>query len=349
MKKVIIKGALTDVLPLSMPSKKVTLSNVPPFISDEILLEALSRHGKPVSSIKRIPITSQSPLLKHIVSFRRFMYMIIKDDAKLDIAFNFHVDGFDYVVFATTGRMRCLCCGKEGHLVRNFPDCGTNSRDIINEPAAQQPAEMDQAEADPVVESPREQTGADESAKARSVSADNVDTGTRHGGELANVENSEVETDAVESINVAKTNIHLTVVNDDGIEMAAEQELFKAPMKRKKSNRDDGPRLVKKADVAESDEPNTESESELSDSSVSLSQAEGSSRSYNAENIKLFLQSTKNRRGVRVIEYFPDLHQFTEKAKHLMAESCFTNKEVYRLKKIVRKLTSETNDESKEV
>lgn len=48
--------------------------------------------------------------------------MIIKDDVELDIAFNFRIDGFGYVVFATTGRMRCLCCGKEGHLVCNCPD-----------------------------------------------------------------------------------------------------------------------------------------------------------------------------------------------------------------------------------
>lgn len=32
-----------------------------------------------------------------------------------------------------------------------------------------------------------------------------------------------------------------------------------------------------------------------------------------------------------------------------MAESCFTNKEVYRWEKVARKLTSEMNDESKQV
>uniref|UniRef100_A0A9J7YHV5 RRM domain-containing protein n=1 Tax=Cyprinus carpio carpio TaxID=630221 RepID=A0A9J7YHV5_CYPCA len=62
----------THVLPLSMPSKKVLLSNVPPFISDETLVRILSRYGKLVSPIKMIPIGSGSPLLKHVVSFRRF-------------------------------------------------------------------------------------------------------------------------------------------------------------------------------------------------------------------------------------------------------------------------------------
>ncbi|KAK3523433.1 hypothetical protein QTP86_033477, partial [Hemibagrus guttatus] len=161
--------------------KKVTLSNVPLFISDDILREALSRHGKPVSSIKRIPIASQSPLLKHAVSFRRFVYMIVKDDAELDLTFHFCIDGFDYVVFTTTGKMRCLCCGKEGHLVTNCPDrtikdSDTNSDDKISEQAVQRLAEVDQAEAHPVVEPLRERRGVDESAEAGSVSADNVDT-----------------------------------------------------------------------------------------------------------------------------------------------------------------------------
>uniref|UniRef100_A0A9J7X201 Uncharacterized protein n=1 Tax=Cyprinus carpio carpio TaxID=630221 RepID=A0A9J7X201_CYPCA len=61
-----------SVLPLSIPSKKVLLSNVPPFISDETLVRIMSRYGKLVSPIKMIPIGCGSPLLKHVVSFRRF-------------------------------------------------------------------------------------------------------------------------------------------------------------------------------------------------------------------------------------------------------------------------------------
>lgn len=38
-------------------------------------------------------------LLKHIVSFRCFVYMIIDDDAELDIALKFRIDDYDYTVF----------------------------------------------------------------------------------------------------------------------------------------------------------------------------------------------------------------------------------------------------------
>ncbi len=70
--RVTVGGEFIPVLPLSLPSKRVTLSNVPPIMSDDILIQALSRYGKLVSPIKKIPISTESPLLKHIVSFRRF-------------------------------------------------------------------------------------------------------------------------------------------------------------------------------------------------------------------------------------------------------------------------------------
>lgn len=64
-------GVVTDsVLSLSTSLKKVTLSNVVPFIKHEVLAQTLLRYGKLVSLIEKIPIASKSPLLKHLVSFR---------------------------------------------------------------------------------------------------------------------------------------------------------------------------------------------------------------------------------------------------------------------------------------
>ncbi len=111
-KGIVIDGKFVSVLPLSMPSKRVTLSNVPPFLSDEIIVEAISRYGKLVSPIKKIPISATNPLLKHIVSFRRFAYMIVQDDEELDLSLSFRVDGFDYIIFVTTARTKCFGCKK---------------------------------------------------------------------------------------------------------------------------------------------------------------------------------------------------------------------------------------------
>ena len=43
---VVIRDSLIPVLPLSMPSRKILLSNVPPFLSDEQIAKELSHFGK---------------------------------------------------------------------------------------------------------------------------------------------------------------------------------------------------------------------------------------------------------------------------------------------------------------
>ncbi len=124
----------------------------------------------------------------------------------------------------------------------------------------------------------------------------------------------------------------------DGIEMETEQSEFKVPYKRKKSG-DFQAIKAKKADVeVVYGEDEMESGSESSDSSVSLSQSDFSSRSYEVDDIKLFLRATKNKRGVRVDEYFPDTKQFVGKTRLFMSEGLFTNKEVYRFKEDSEKI-----------
>ncbi|KAI2645946.1 Phosphoribosylaminoimidazole-succinocarboxamide synthase [Labeo rohita] len=135
----------------------------------------------------------------------------------------------------------------------------------------------------------------------------------------------------------------------DDTRMETGQADFKVPLKRKKSGKGLIVRHAKKADTTElSDKDETESDSESSDSSVSLSQSDFSGRHYEVDDIKLFLRATKNKRGVHVNEYFPDIKQFVEKTKCFMMECSFTNKEVYQLKKIVRKLNSELSNEDSE-
>lgn len=117
-----INGIFTPVLPLSTPSKKVTLSNVPPFIPNEVLIGLLARYGKTVSPIKMIPIGTKSPFLKHVVSFRCYVYMILQDNIdELDLSLNFRHENFNYVIFATTNNMKCFNCGEMGHMICACP------------------------------------------------------------------------------------------------------------------------------------------------------------------------------------------------------------------------------------
>uniref|UniRef100_A0A0E9UW22 Uncharacterized protein n=1 Tax=Anguilla anguilla TaxID=7936 RepID=A0A0E9UW22_ANGAN len=43
---------------------------MPPMVTNEMLTQALSRHGKIVTPIKKLSGGFQSPLLKHVMSFR---------------------------------------------------------------------------------------------------------------------------------------------------------------------------------------------------------------------------------------------------------------------------------------
>ncbi|KAK3506380.1 hypothetical protein QTP70_017252, partial [Hemibagrus guttatus] len=121
---IVINNELKLVSPLSSPAKKVILSNVPPFISDKVIANELSRYGRLVSPIKRIPLGCKSSLIKHLVSFRRMVFMVFKEGTEeLNVVFKFSVDGFDYNIFVSSDAdIKCFKCGKTGHLVRACPE-----------------------------------------------------------------------------------------------------------------------------------------------------------------------------------------------------------------------------------
>ncbi len=63
-----VSGLFEAAQPLTQPAAQITLSNVPPFISDDFLLRELSRHGKMVSPIRKLLSGCESLLLRHVVS-----------------------------------------------------------------------------------------------------------------------------------------------------------------------------------------------------------------------------------------------------------------------------------------
>ena len=52
---IVINDTFVSVLSLATPANRVTLSNVPPFIGDEILTRELSSHGKLFHLSRKLP------------------------------------------------------------------------------------------------------------------------------------------------------------------------------------------------------------------------------------------------------------------------------------------------------
>ncbi|KAK3535352.1 hypothetical protein QTP70_009669 [Hemibagrus guttatus] len=108
------------------PSKKIILSNVPPFLKNDTIAKELFRYGKLVTPIRKIHMGSKAPESQNskIASFRRRVYMVLNNGVEeLDLAMKFGVDGFDYTVCVSTDSgMKCFNCGEAGHLVRACPE-----------------------------------------------------------------------------------------------------------------------------------------------------------------------------------------------------------------------------------
>ncbi|TWW54865.1 hypothetical protein D4764_0016330, partial [Takifugu flavidus] len=90
-----VEGKFVQVTPLTQLAARITLSNMPLFVSDEFLAKKLSRHGKLVSPIRKVLAEA-------------FNY-----------PFDVRVDDFDYI--ATSSALKYFNCGKEGHLARACP------------------------------------------------------------------------------------------------------------------------------------------------------------------------------------------------------------------------------------
>lgn len=350
---VVVDNAFVPVLPLSLPSKKVILSNVPPFIKNDVLAPVLERYGKLVSPIKMIQIGCKSPLLKHVVSFRRFVYMVLNESREdLDLTFNLKHDEFNYVIFATTNNMKCLSCGELGHLVRACPRKDDKSKQnavpVLAEKTGVIEGETVRMEL-PSVSDAVEENSANTSKNVNPAVAS---------GDTAASKQMDSEGTAVVAMEEALVTNKIQSSNGLGdmqssdksqdMELEGDQDLkeqdecvFKTPQKRRMKQRHYS--KLKKGENVNPSQTDTESETDLSECSVSfdLSQDDSLNQSYTVDDIKIFLRKTKSARNVRISKYFPDLAQFAEKARFFKSEGLFSDQEVFRLKKILTKVSSQ--------
>ncbi len=342
---VVIQDTFTPVIPLVQPAKRIILANVPPFIKDETLINELSRHGKIVSQMKRIPLGCKSPLLKHVVCFRRQLYMILKCDLdELNLSFKFKVDGFDYVVFATSDTMRCFSCGQEGHVRRACPERVNDSEPGPSRETVHDSGSAMLTESSAVGDDGSNAAGQSLNSGEKGPDAVSADVVGR------NIESGEEENDvAADVVDVAESIVEEEEMVTD---IVSDETLFKIPnIKRKRARKSSEMAKMSRSTTAGSVKLDDSEGSMIddSDSEVVDSKTGRSRRSdYNFDKIKSFLQKTKNAKNVQFEEFFADRRMFINSVIVLMkgeGGEQFTVQEIYRLKKLVSKLKLELQNE----
>lgn len=341
---VVIQGTFTPVLSLVNPAKKIIISNVPPFLKNELLEKELGRHGKLVSPIKMIPISCKSPHLKHVVSFRRQVHMILKkSDEELNIVFKFKVDDFDYTVHVTSETMKCFGCGTVGHVIRSCPErVGETSRS-----AAVNAAEPPSDRAESVTPLPDEQQGITQ------VSQEEIRDGSDQENEAMEDSVSKQSEQNVQddfSVGCTATRVAESVLLNEE-DVLKDVDLSKMSTKRKNPEN-----KLNTEQVTKVSRSNLMSSSQLDEGLMNTQESESDACGetqmdvesvYSFTRIQSFLQRTKGMRSMKIDDFFPDLKLFHDSVKLFMknterpGQPTFTDQEIFRLKKMMIKVRAQ--------
>ncbi|KAK3537880.1 hypothetical protein QTP70_022160, partial [Hemibagrus guttatus] len=100
---IVVSGEFVLVSPLIAPTVRVTVSNVPPFIPNGEIERGLTCYGKLASAIRTVPLGCKNGALKHVMSFRRHVFMFLNEQ-ELDVWFRVGYEGRTYMVYASTVR-----------------------------------------------------------------------------------------------------------------------------------------------------------------------------------------------------------------------------------------------------
>ncbi|XP_038566621.1 uncharacterized protein LOC119897117 [Micropterus salmoides] len=235
---------------------------------------------------------------------------------ELNLSFQLKIDGFDYVLFATSDVMKCFGCGKEGHVIRVCPEkpAGTESGQTAGEGTSGQKeagkkggisdkeqrgrAEMKNRE---------EETGGDNSGDGEQMEGGNQTVSCRE-KDTSNCQSISDEGNKADETQNSKTaGPEEILAGSADIDMVGEESSLTITRQKRKSEIDSKGSKAKKVTVRKDKQKQTVKESMAEyDSSVEgrldvslnkMTPGELNKQIYGVEKIKLFLQKTKNVKG----------------------------------------------------
>lgn len=113
---------------LVSPAKRIILSNVSPSLPHEILEKELKQMKlQVVSPVRFIGAGIPKEGYKHILSFRRQVYVVCNEHDKLPDSLVIQFRGNAFRVFLTTDEIRCFQCKRIGHVASKCPTNSDNS------------------------------------------------------------------------------------------------------------------------------------------------------------------------------------------------------------------------------
>ncbi|KAA0713542.1 Transposon TX1 uncharacterized 82 kDa protein ORF 1 [Triplophysa tibetana] len=357
-----IRDTFLPVLPISNPSKKVILSNVPPFITNESLERLLARYGKLVAPIKMIPLGLKNPELKHVLSFRRQTFMILNAEIQsLNTSAKTNLMGKDYTIYISSESMRCFTCGKYGHTKLSCPDNVEADNNNVTGPNAsveQQPLVLTTNESDC-----NDGDRIDQNAEAPSTST--VEESVSDHVTSKHVDDSNPMTENTDM------NVVRVIQSEEGIRGIETDEISESnrPVDGAEIAEPGGESVDSQASglcLSQSEEglmmegseaQSMDSESELSDIAESQErpavndQSFKSKRYYTIKMLRWWSSGTFNQRKPKLEKYFPDLKLFLESCATVMRKATLEELDQlkrYRIKKYMSLVKRKIKHMSKE-
>lgn len=317
-----IKDTFVNVMPLSSPTKKVVLSNVPPFVRNDKLEEILERYGKLMSPVKMIPLGCKNAELRHVMSFRRQAIMILKSQNEaLNLSVKLSIDNKDYTIFISSETMKCFVCGEFGHVRQNCPN--KNGANVNIAAAAVSEEVKSQANSDVNSAASSEPSAVERSTPGPSHEESVVSDSSREASVNVSENRAEAQEDTdhdlqsqVEQAQSTNTTLNTEEMNCQSIEDVDSQELSVC------IQTDD-------SDIEDDDVESILDENSGADSRQKL---------YSLKQINDFLDCTKGLRKPKIETFFPDLSLFLTSGTTAMKKSSFDEldrQKRYRLKKIL--------------